>query len=249
MPSCYLQVYEKLTSVHKDYDYWREYTSFYESYWGGPTSPYGIWFGNEYETFENNLADHLQIDKKDLKQCLFIKENDNYYICPSELNENKQNYSYLVDNIIPLHWFLLFNENQKKVFKTHWGFGAIHYSSSISKCLNEISGINKIQNHNLDVDTNFKINFGKLILDLLETNKWLKTFNSDGILILNYGDLLANFPQNSLDKEDSVKIMNDIINLVNKNSFTDAERIFNFLIERWSKIEFSNQRNESNLNN
>ena len=66
MPSCYLQVYEKLTSVHKDYDYWREYTSFYESYWGGPTSPYGIWFGNEYETFENNLADHLQIDKKDL---------------------------------------------------------------------------------------------------------------------------------------------------------------------------------------
>ena len=43
--------------------------------------------------------------------------------------------------------------------------------------------------------------------------------------------------------------MNDIINLVKKNSFTDAERIFNFLIERWSKIEFSNQRNESNLNN
>ena len=71
----------------------------------------------------------------------------------------------------------------------------------------------------------------------------------DGILILNYGDLLANFPQNSLDKEDSVKIMNDIINLVKKNSFTDAERVFNFLIERWSKIEFSNQRNESNLNN
>ena len=61
-----------------------------------------------------------------------------------------------------------------------------------------------------------KINFSKLILDLLETNKWLKTFNSDGILILNYGDLLANFPQNSLDKEDSVKIMNDIINLVKK---------------------------------
>ena len=39
MPSCYLQVYEKLTSVHKDYDYWKEYTSLYESYWGGPTSP------------------------------------------------------------------------------------------------------------------------------------------------------------------------------------------------------------------
>ena len=73
MPSCYLQVYEKLTSVHKDYDYWREYTSFYESYWGGPTSPYGIWFGNEYETFENNLADHLQIDKKDLKYLKNLK--------------------------------------------------------------------------------------------------------------------------------------------------------------------------------
>ena len=143
MPSCYLQVYEKLTSANKDYNYWKEYTSFYENYWGGPTSPYGIWFGNEYETFENTLADHLQVDRKDLKQCLFIKESDDYYICPSELNENKQSYSYLVDNIIPLHWFLLFNEDQKKVFKTHWGFGAIHYSSSISTCLHEISRINK----------------------------------------------------------------------------------------------------------
>ena len=60
----------------------------------------------------------------------------------------------------------------------------------------------------------YNFEFNKLILDVLETNKWLKTFNSDGILILNYGDLLANFPQNSLDKEDSVRIMNDIINLL-----------------------------------
>ena len=86
MPSCYLQVYENIKNTGVDQKYWEEYTSFYEQFWGGPTSPYGLWFGNEYSAFEESLCDHMQIQKKDIKQCLFIKENDEYYICPSEEN-------------------------------------------------------------------------------------------------------------------------------------------------------------------
>ena len=249
MPSCYLQVYEKLTSSSKDYKYWKEYTSFYESYWGGPTSPYGIWFGNEYETFENALIDHMKIQKKELKQCLFIKENDFYYICPSDPNRDNQNYSFLVNNIVPLHWFLLFDHSQKKVCKTYCGFGAIHYTNTVSKSLNKMKEFINLKKQLNKTDIEFRNNYLKLIDDFFETCSWLETFDSEGILILNYGDLLANFPQNSLDKEDSVKIMDDIKEMIGKELFKDASDILNFLIERWTKIEFANQKNESNLSN
>jgi len=248
MPACYLQVYENLEKSSKNKEYWREYTSFYESYWGGPTSPYGIWFGSEYENFEKSLADHLNMEIKDLKQCLFIKENDEYYICPSDLNENKQNYSFLVNNLVPIHWLMLFNENQKKVFKTHWGFGAIHYTSTI---IDSLSSINEFFNLNINQNKNEKFteNFKNILADLKDTENWLTGFDKDSILILNFGDLLANLPQNSLDKEDSVSILNDIKELIKEESYNEAEKVFNFLIERWSKIEFVNQKNESNLDN
>ena len=77
MPSCYLQIYENLKDV-EDRDYWKEYIDFYEDYWGGPTSPYGVWFGNEYSVFQDSIADHLSLEKKDLKECLFVKDNENY---------------------------------------------------------------------------------------------------------------------------------------------------------------------------
>ena len=57
------------------------------------------------------------------------------------------------------------------------------------------------------------------------------------------------FRKDSLDKEDSVKIMDDIKEMIGKELFKDASDILNFLIERWTKIEFANQKNESNLSN
>ena len=56
MPSCCLQIYQRLSHFKDDKDYWVEYTDFYERFWGGPTSPYGLWFGNEYVTFQNALC-------------------------------------------------------------------------------------------------------------------------------------------------------------------------------------------------
>ena len=44
MPSCCLQIYQRLSHFEEDKNYWKEYTDFYERFWGGPTSPYGLWF-------------------------------------------------------------------------------------------------------------------------------------------------------------------------------------------------------------
>ena len=74
-------------------------------------------------------------------------------------------------------------------------------------------------------------------------------FPSDSIIILNYGDLLASFPMNSLDKEDSVRIIVDFKDMLSTFKYESAKDLFNFLIERWTNIEFANQKDLSKSSN
>ena len=54
---------------------------------------------------------------------------------------------------------------------------------------------------------------------------------------------------NSLDKEDSVRIVSDFkLKLIN-SEFENAKDLFKFLLERWSNIEFANQKDLSKSSN
>ena len=85
--------------------------------------------------------------------------------------------------------------------------------------------------------------------DLKELAVWLENFPNDSIMILNYGDLLASFPMNSLDKEDSVRIISDFKNKLITSDYESAKDMFKFLIERWTNIEFANQKDLSKSSN
>ena len=248
MPSCCLQIYQKLSHFKADKDYWVEYTDFYERFWGGPTSPYGLWFGNEYGTFQNALCEQLNIKENEIKECLFIKEDHENFICPNNEPDDTP-FSFLVDNLIPIHWFFMFKISQKKVFKTHWGFGAIHYKSSLIAAIESInyfdSIVKKVQVEDLELRKYVYV----IQQDLKDLNKWAHKFPSDSIIILNYGDLLASFPMTSLDKEDSVKIVSDFKSELTNSEFKNAKDLFKFLLERWTKIEFANQKDLSKSSN
>jgi len=248
MPSCCLQIYQRLSHFKEDKDYWSEYTDFYERFWGGPTSPYGLWFGNEYGTFQSALCDQLNIKENEIKECLFIKEENENFICPDNKLDTVP-FSFLVDNIIPIHWFFIFEESQKKIFKTHWGFGAIHYKcpiDSAKKLINDfISLTDKNENRDDELENYIEI----ITQDLKELAVWLENFPNDSIMILNYGDLLASFPMNSLDKEDSVRIISDFKNKLITSDYESAKDMFKFLIERWTNIEFANQKDLSKSSN
>lgn len=248
MPSCCLQVYQRLSHFKEDKEYWSEYTDFYERFWGGPTSPYGLWFGNEYGAFQNALCDQLDIKEKEIRECLFIKEDNENFICPdNKLNEVP--FSFLVDNLIPIHWFFMFEEQKKKTFKTHWGFGAIHYQSSISdvkESIEEFTSLkSKIEITNVDLGKYLEV----IQDDLNNLREWIDKFPTDSIVILNYGDLLASFPMNSLDKEDSVKIVADFKKELSDSNQDVAKELFEFLLNRWTNIEFANQKNISKSSN
>jgi len=248
MPSCCLQIYQRLSHFEEDKNYWREYTDFYERFWGGPTSPYGLWFGNEYGTFQSALCEHLSIKESEIKECLFIKEDNENFICPDN-KLDKTPFSYLVDNIIPIHWFFIFNESQKKIFKTHWGFGAIHYKCEINSAKKLINEFISTANRTDTNDNELKNYIDVIKNDLSELSDWFMKFPSDSIIILNYGDLLASFPMNSLDKEDSVRIIVDFKDMLSSFKYKSAKDLFNFLIERWTNIEFANQKDLSKSSN
>ena len=85
--------------------------------------------------------------------------------------------------------------------------------------------------------------------DLKELDEWIKKFPDDSVVILNYGDLLASFPMSSLDKEDSVKIIADFKNNILSSNKNEAKNLFKFLINRWTNIEFANQKDLSKSSN
>ena len=78
--------------------------------------------------------------------------------------------------------------------------------------------------------------------DLTQIIDWSNEFSQESKIILNYGDLLISFPPNTLDKEDSVKIVSDFKYAIKKNQYPEALALVEFLINRWSKIEFANQK-------
>ena len=100
-----LVLYEPLGSMTENSYYWTEYVQFYEQYWGGPTSPFGVWFGNEYESFIRALSGHLGIDAGEVEHCFFTKDEDGkYYIAPFNSKSNL----FFCENFIPVEWFILF---------------------------------------------------------------------------------------------------------------------------------------------
>jgi len=83
MATSNLIIYEPLQVFGTESDYWKSYIEFYELYWGGPPSPFGVWFGNEYENFQKSLSERINVEQSEIKDCYFLKDEDgSYYIAP-----------------------------------------------------------------------------------------------------------------------------------------------------------------------
>ncbi|MFA9408115.1 MAG: hypothetical protein ACERKJ_04685, partial [Candidatus Dadabacteria bacterium] len=61
-------------------------------------------------------------------------EEGKYFVAPMYSKSNTAH----SENIIPIDWFVLFSEEERKSLYTHWGFNAIHYDTSIDTALDRI---------------------------------------------------------------------------------------------------------------
>lgn len=237
MASSTLIVYEPLTdSTDKSY-YWKEYVQFYEKYWGGPTSPFGVWFGNEYESFINALASNLGVDKEEVEHCFFTKDEEgNYFVAPCNSRANL----FYSENFIPLEWFILFNEGERQTLYTHWGFNALHYDTRISDALDRIGkseGILSGVEDRAEAKKNICSHIAKNLLQgMAELKSWLSGFDPGGFLVLNYGEICSVINPHTLENERSVEEMWKILYLLEEEKFDEADSSLRILIQKWEDI-------------
>ena len=234
-----LVLYEPLGSHTEKSYYWNEYVQFYEQYWGGPTSPFGVWFGNEYESFLNALSENLGIAKDELEHCFFTKDEEGkYYVAPFMSKANL----FFCDNFIPFEWFVPFSEEDRQTLYTHWGFNALHYDTRVRIAAGRLDEAEKIvadaisgSSSLLDASTRMYLE-GHLSKGLAELKAWLSGFDSAGFLVLNYGELCSVINPYSLENERSVGEMWKILGLFKKGKSAEAESSLKALIQKWEDI-------------
>ena len=246
MAQSVLMVYEDVNLIKDKKEYWQNYISFYEKYWDGPATPKSSWWGREYEEFRQSLSNHLGIEENHIKDCFFIKdEEEQYYVCPigSEINLN----IYSCENFIPFEWFLLFESSQKSYFYTHTGYGAIHHDAIYyrTKLNNGKTELDKAENIIKKVTSSEENSLGKhpelIKLNYIEEGianlkHWLDGFSSSGIILLNYGEICSFIVQDSMKNEDSVGELKTILKNLEQNDLLAAETNFKYLNTKWADI-------------
>ncbi len=235
MPSSTLIVYEPLDSFGEKSEYWRKYLKFYERYWGGPTSPFGIWFGNEYSAFRQVLSDHLNLPDDDISDCLFMKdESGGYFVAPTSDSLN----CFSSENIVPFEWFLLFSEEGRKNFYTHWGFNSIHYNSTLKQSIERLASAHEKINADKvgESITTIRAFLSNLNRSLEDLENWLAQFDLRSYLVLNYGDICNHIHPYTLKNENSVKEAARIMELVSLSLYTEAELALKVFFQKWDDI-------------
>lgn len=235
MATSTLVVYEPLDNFKEDISYWEEYCKFYEEYWGGPTSPFGVWFGNEYNAFRKALSNQLNLEDSEINDCFFLKKGeDQYFVAPLRAENNILS----VNNFIPPEWFFLFSQKERRDFYTHWGFNTINYDAdlqdSLTRLINAIDTIEKFKNKGIKVY--FAVYIDMIFEGLNHIKDWLSGFGTDGVIILNYGDICSHIYLQTLKNEDSVGDMNNLLEYLKDGKYNEAESLLKIFNQKWEDI-------------
>jgi hypothetical protein len=252
MATSNLIIYEPLGTFGLESEYWKSYIEFYELYWGGPTSPFGVWFGNEYKNFRKSLSERINVPESDIKDCYFLKDDDgSYFIAP--IQSDIQNYLIYIENIIPVEWFLLFREDERKSLFSHWGFNAIYYSTKLQTGLSRVESSKSLFQKTLnsispEIKESEIISILSSLIDGCEQLiNLLSGYNIKGHIILNYGEICSYIHTYTLDNEKSVKDICVFIELLKNSEYEKANTAIKILFQKWNEI-FNNASGQSTNN-
>jgi hypothetical protein len=242
MATSSLIVYQPLDTFREKREYWNNYVIFYENYWGGPTSPYGVWFGKEYENFRDALSKHLEIDEEDIEDCFFMKDKEGrYYISP--FSSETDSYILYSENYIPLYWFILFEDKERESFYTTWGFAGINYDTRIALGLKRLKEADEILNNlfqkykGSDLKSPHILDLSEVQTGIANLRAWLIGFDPSAYVVLNYGELCSFIHPYTMKNERSVKEIWDILSLIREGQIEEAQSMLSILVNKWEEIK------------
>ena len=240
-----LMTYEPLEKTGERYDYWRNYISFYERFKDGPATPNTAWYGSEYDAFRESLSKELGIDKRLIEDCFFMKDEEGkYYVTPVGQKTNPNIFS--AENFIPLEWFLMYDGPEKKYFFTHTGFGAIkqdciYYVTRVGSALGRLeAAVSDIDSFMASPELAGSPTLAGILSDLKSGGEnlthWLKGFDRESFVLLNYGEMSSRIDPDQMKNEDSVSELRLVIDLARDGSTVDGEKVLAMLLSKWEGI-------------
>ncbi|QMU56480.1 MAG: hypothetical protein GKS04_04970 [Candidatus Mycalebacterium zealandia] len=233
-----LIIYDSIESVPEDErSYWRQYIDFYEQYWGGPMSPFGIWFGNEYGNFRRAIADHMGVEEPAVRDCFFIRSEDGVlYVCPLGGAENPNILS--CENAVPFEWFAAFEESGRRNFYSHWGFSSIHYNTKVGPTREKLAAAEETLSRAFDKTDHEKL---RAMVEWMEKgvrnmDRWFSGREEGGYAVLNYGDVCSVLTPQSLDRERSVEQVAKIFSLLDEGKWKESYEISARFFQKWEDL-------------
>ena len=234
-------VYEPLDSLTGE-EYWNQYIEFYEKFWDRPASFKSTWWGAEYDEFRKSLANSINIATDEIRDCFFTKKDGVYFVCP--LGDQSGFNIVSSENGIPFEWFIAFDEEKRDFFYAHVGFGAVHhdsiyYEEKTGKAMERIKAAGKSLGQIGDAVSKYPDleKLKELPAKIRNMNSWLRGFNPDGKIILNYGEICSFITRDSMKNENSVGDLKRIIAGIDKGDFEKAEHDLKLLNAKWDEIK------------
>jgi len=216
--------------------YWLDYIDFYEQYWGGPMSPFGIWFGNEYDNFRRALADHLSVDEPAVKDCFFIRNGEGLlYVCPLGV-ENGNILS--CEDSVPFEWFAAFDKSSRRNFYSHWGFSSIHYNTTVFSASEKLSAATETLSRAFEKTDHEKLTgvIKWMEKGVRKMDKWFSARDGSGYAILNYGDICSVLTPQSLGRERSVEQVEEVFALLDSRKWEQSYNLSAQILQKWEDL-------------
>lgn len=199
-------------------------------------SPFGIWFGNEYENFREAIAERLSVEKDAVRDCFFIRSEDGLFFCPLSPGENRNILS--CENAVPLEWFAAFDESGRRNFYSHWGFSSIHYNTRVGDARERLAAASdalsrareKVEHKGLSAAVE------RLAGGVRTMDGWFSGRDGGGYAVLNYGDVCSVLNPQSLDRERSVEQVSEALSLLGGEEWERAYGLFARLERKWDDL-------------
>ena len=240
MAKCSLIVYEPADKI-PDGEYWRQYISFYEKFWDRPAGPKSTWWGAEYDEFRRALAASMGMEAREIKDCFFTKGKNGHLIC--RIDDPATLGIVSCENFIPFEWLAAFDEEKRDFFYTHTGFGAVHHDSiyyveNIGTAMKRIeTARDALENLEAGISKHPELARIKDLRERLsEMSAWLRGFDAEGEIVLNYGEICSHITQDSMKNENSVGDLKRIIANIGSGDFEKAESGLKYLNAKWAEI-------------
>lgn len=220
--------------------YWEKYIDFYEQYWGGPMSPFGIWFGNEYDNFRRAIAGNLSISEESVQDCFFIRDRDGLlYVCPLGASGENGGNILSCEDMVPFEWLAAFDEQGRHNFYSHWGFSSIHYNAKVGEATERIGAaadtvmraFEKTNHEKLRVMVEWMGN------GIRSMDRWFSGRDDSGYAVLNYGDVCSVLSPQYLDAERSVERAGEIMRLLDAGKWDKSYGLALRLLRRWEDLK------------